>query len=392
MGKKIGIITFYYNNDNYGANLQAYALTKYLCKSGYDAEQICFDNSSYVCKETYKERVSRIIFKEDVFYKVKKKIIVKGKDLLYVNKKKDYLEKCRLRAEKTKHFSRELIPHSKIVYNFDNISNANSMYDIFITGSDQVWNLNMTRSVYFLDFVNDNKVKVSYAASMAMDEITDEQKKQLKEWLHGYHAISVREEKTKELLSNLVDIDPTVVVDPTLLLSAEDWNECSAGKVVENKYIFCYFLGENKVSRRLALEYAKRNGLKVVSIPMFNDGYHFFDDTYGDIVLNDSSPEEFISLIKYAECIFTDSFHCSVFSLIYKKQFYVFNRDAKNTMSSRIESLMKMFGCKNRFIYDITMADLDDLLEVEPIEYRGNNENVSFFIEYSKQFLASSLQ
>ena len=80
-------------------------------------------------------------------------------------------------------------------------------------------------------------------------------------------------------------------------------------------------LGKNKKSRALAKEYAKLKGLRIVVIPMANDGFRFLDDEFGDIVLNECTPEDFISLIKYAECLFTDSFHAMIFARIYKKLF-----------------------------------------------------------------------
>ena len=392
MSKKIGIITFYYKNDNYGANLQAYALTKYLNVNGYVAEQICFDNSSCQCTESLKERIVRILTKENIVNKINKKAYEIIKNKIYASKKERFLKQRQERAKKTEHFANVMIPHSKEVYSASTIYKVNDIYDCFITGSDQVWNINMSKPAYFLDFVKGGKEKISYAASMAVDSISEEQKIQIKKWLQDYTAISVREKKSIDILAGLTGVIPEIVVDPTLLLTREEWDKCAASQLVNEDYMFCYFLGNNKKSRELALDYAKKYNLKIVSIPMYNDGYHFYDEDFGDLSLNDVSPEEFISLIKYAKYVFTDSFHCCVFSLIYRKQFFVFNRDEKKSMSSRIDSLMGLFECKKRYVNDISMQNLEYITGLGTLEYKGTYKKVSNLIQKSKEYIEKSVK
>lgn len=392
MSKKIGIITFYYKNDNYGANLQAYALTKYLNVNGYVAEQICFENSSCQCTESLKERIVRILTKENIVNKLNKKVCEIIKNKIYASQKDRFLKQRQERAKKAERFANVMIPHSKEVYSTSTIYKTNDIYDCFITGSDQVWNINMSKPVYFLDFVKGEKEKISYAASMAVDSISKEQKMQIKKWLHDYTAISVREEKAINILAELTEVIPEIVVDPTLLLSREEWDKCAASQLVNEDYMFCYFLGNNKKSRELALDFAKKNNLKTVSIPMFNDGYHFYDESFGDLSLNNVSPEEFISLIKYAKFIFTDSYHCCVFSLIYRKQFFVFNRDEKKSMSSRIESLMELFECKRRYVNDVSMQNFEYITGLGMMEYKEKYEKVSNLIQKSKEFIEKNIK
>ena len=139
------------------------------------------------------------------------------------------------------------------------------------------------------------------------------------------------------------------MVDPTLLLTDEEWDEVVSGKLVDDNYLFCYFLGNDIRLRKLAKKYAKVNKLKIVSIPFANEIFNNVDFNFADIRFYDAGPSEFLSLIKYADCIFTVSFHATVFLLIYKREFFVFNRIEHIGMSSRLYSLAKMFECEERF-------------------------------------------
>ena len=119
-------------------------------------------------------------------------------------------------------------------------------YDAFVTGSDQVWNLKFYDAAYFLDFVPHEKPKYSYAASFSMNELTEEQKIVVKNHLSDFSGISVREENAIQLLEKNTNIEPVFVVDPTLLLNKEDWDEVCDECVVDEKYVFAYFLGRNR--------------------------------------------------------------------------------------------------------------------------------------------------
>ena len=388
----IGIITFYYKSINYGGNLQAYALAHYINSIGFQCEQICFDADSYVCTENIFERVFRNIFRENVFAKVKRKVIQKIKDKKYATEKKVYLDTLEDRRQAFLHFAQELIPHSKIVYTADTINMSNVVYDTFITGSDQVWNISIAKPAFFLDYVEKSKKKISYAASVALNSLTKKQRDQFKEYLKGYDAISVREKNSIDLLADCSSTKPEYVADPTFLLNSIEWDKCAAPRLVEDDYLFCYFLGGNPLERELAKEFASKYSLKIVSIPMFTDEYRFLDEEFGDIVFNDASPEQFISLIKHSKIVFTDSFHGSVFSLIYHKQFFVFNRDQKKTMSSRIESLVELFEIKDRYINKGSNCSLSELEEIEEIDYNNSFTKAEELIEFSKGFIQRSLR
>ncbi len=388
---KIGIMTFYYNSLNCGGNLQAYALAEFLHKNGYEAEQITYDYLSIPGNSD--------IHKQEICPKAVKKQFkfstLSIRKILNFIKKKTYRKKFNSvvteRKKAFKHFSVDLIPHSSIVYNNQNIENSNDFYDVFITGSDQVWNLKYTKPAYFLDFVKEGKTKISYAASMALDELSENQQIFVCDKIKNYHAISVREQKSVDLLSAIVDSDIHLVVDPTLLLSADEWDEVCSERVYPGEYVFAYFLGTNKKARKIAQQFAKKKHLKLLFTPFANGQMNVQDIGYGDVHINNLSPETFISLIKNASYVFTDSFHATVFSFTYKKQYFVFPRNAENEMSARIEHLVGLFEQDNRFCYGNNLS-LEYVLSQIPPDYSQRPMSLITKVKESADFLLKSLE
>ena len=333
--KKVGIITHYYGSQNYGGLLQAYALCKKLNALGYDAEQI-----QYIHKDVGEPNNAVRKWSTNRIANALKIRISRVKE-------KDFFSNMKKRSKAIEEF-RKNIPHSFQIYSKDTISQSNDLYDAFITGSDQVWNMDWYDEAYFLKFV-ENKPKYSYAASVGTNELTTERKKLFKENLMDYTKISVREKDSVELLQPLTKVEVQYVLDPTLLLSKNEWDEICLGKRIQEKYLFCYFLGEGIVERQLAREYADAHELKIVTLPFLNGQKRKCDEKFGDVKLYDVSPGEFVSLIKYSDCVFTDSFHARVFSNIYEKNFFVFPRSGADKMSNRITSLITLFHNQEKF-------------------------------------------
>lgn len=370
--KKTAIISLYYKNRNYGGLLQAYALCTFLRKNGILAEQIMFDAISH--KKSFLAK-SKIIVKQILrFLK------------LYKKDTDEYFEKRDLLFDK---FMKRQVPHTRKVYISENINKCVSKYDIFITGSDQVWNFDWYREEYFLDFVPGNKSKIAYAVSTGKDNFTKEQNEIFKESLKDYKAVSVREENMVDNLKELISVRVECVVDPVLLLDSNDWDKISSGRVCNEPYVFCYFLGDNEKSRQIAKEFARKNGMKVLSIPMKSDEK---TKAFGDFVVNDASPEDFLSFIKYAQYVFTDSFHASVFSVVYKKEFFVFNRNSYSEMSSRIVTLVDMFDLGERFCNTSERENLSYIESVDNIDYSKNFEKFDIMKKRSVDFLLINLE
>lgn len=367
--KKIGILTHYYGSNNYGGLLQAYALCKKLSNLGYDAEQICFKSNQMINDEIIQKKASKG-FRGLAHWIVS---LLQGK----ITSRKLIM----------KNFRENFIPHSDIVYTEENIDESNEKYDLFITGSDQVWNLNWYEHVYFLDFVKE-KPKISYAASFGMEQLSDGQKELLNEKLKNYKAISVREDKAVELIKNYTDYDAEKVLDPTLLLNSDEWDEIVPERKINKPYLFCYFLGKRNDIRELAIEYAENNSLKLVTIPYLLGNYRKCDLKFGDIKLFDPNPSEFISLIKYADCVMTDSFHACVFSNIYKKNYFVFQRYLSGKMSSRIYSLLDLFKCGERFCDN---KEKENLQYIEKVTVESQSQKIIEEQEKSLNYIRNAI-
>lgn len=324
---KVGIITHYYKSVNYGGNLQAYALCKFLEKKGYSAEQISYDISKQ--------------------QSVKTRLKLKLRNLYFIHSPSFAINRAK-RKKAILSFNENRIPHSKR-YNCDTIKDSVNDYGVFIVGSDQVWHPNAVCDAYLLDFVPSEKTKISYAASLAVNELSEDVMMRYKKSLACFDAISVREDKAKELLSGVVNKEIEVSVDPTLLLSRDEWdNVCSERQITEN-YLFCYFLGDDLSHRKLAREYAEQKNLKIVTLPNLKGKFRECDNGFGDCLLYNVSPSDFISLIKHSQMVFTDSFHATVFSLLYEKEFFAFERNTRQSMGSRLYTLTSMFGVQSRF-------------------------------------------
>ncbi len=368
--KKVGIITLFHNNVNYGGLLQAYALTRYINSADYDCEQI---RTSFITANDRKLIGSGKGIKNLI------KSIVKFVIYIFIKNKL---------AARRRAFAgfEEKIPHSEAVYDSENIKRTNEIYDFFITGSDQVWNMSWYRPEYFLSFV-ENKPKISYAASMparfqsSSDEI-------IANHLRDFSSISVREQELVEKISGLSGKEAVQTVDSTLLFSAKEWDEVCDGRIIDEPYLICYFLSTNRAVKKYISEFAKKKRMKIVILPHVG-GINISDCFFGDMRLYDISPSQFVSLIKYADYVLTDSFHASVFSCIYKKKFVVFSRRGGERMNSRLHSLLKLYSNTDRFAGTIAgAAELEEKLENCAA---GEGSLLQATIDESKRFIEKSL-
>lgn len=353
MIKKVGIITMFYNSSNYGGILQAYALVKMLDKNGIKAEQIRYDNfSAFSIDRRLKSEVRRMIYriKHFYFWKIYRDILKR--------------KMCVVKEAET------LVPHSAGIYTEKTISNCLKDYDIFITGSDQVWHGEWP--AYFLSFVNGNYKKIAYAVSTGKSRLSDYDINRIKEYANGYTAVSVREIDTfNQLKTALPGLDIKISLDPTLLLSKSEWEVVASRRLVDVSYLFCYFLGSDIRMRRLAKEYAVQHGLLLVSIPHMQGKAEKNDIDYDDLQMKFATPQDFLSLIEYADVVFTDSFHAAVFSTIFQRQYVIFGRMEHREMNNRIETLTKMFGTKARFIDEDRKYSMEVIENMGRIDYEG---------------------
>ena len=304
--KKVGIITFFYNNMNYGGLLQAFALPFVIQKHiGIPAEQIRYSQQNTdtdLC--TSKSKKSLSIYQLGInFFSA-----------LTSNKRS-------IRKESFLEFMND-IPHSRNIYSHETIQQCNSNYEIFICGGDQIWNGEMVGEhldVYTLQFVNQGLKKIAYSPSVAISHMSKQVEDCLGKGLLGIDRISVREKRSLDILKRLSDKKIEVVVDPVLLLNKSEWLEQSRPTKINGKYILCYLLGDSITQRKAVEIISKRLKLRIVTFPhILVNNVRKCDLFFGDIKDYTSGPRQFLDLINNAEFVITDSFHACVFSMIFE--------------------------------------------------------------------------
>lgn len=315
---KVGIVTMI--SDNYGNRLQNYALQQVLKKIGNDVETLNnpWESSYNRYYHSFMSVLKTLIYR------------VTGKPIRY------------LRTIRFKNFNKKYIRFSKYWLNNNKDKNkAAEFYDMFVCGSDQVWNSQAKEidGKYFASFASFDK-RGSYAASFGINEVTPERADEFARYISGMKYISVREQSGLNIVQNLANRKAFCHLDPTLLLTSQEWDQIASEERSNEKYIFCYFLGTP--SKELSQKIKKYASFHNLSIRILCDSINSPYNTCG--------PEQFISLIKNAEFILTDSFHGTVFSIIYEKPFYSFTRSGvKREMVSRIKSILDLLHMENRF-------------------------------------------
>ena len=336
--KKVGIITLFHGSLNFGGVLQACALCKALDQLGISNEQI-----RCVYEEEEEERTLLGTLK-----KLMNPKIVWNRIRYELNGIKSEKQKSG-RREAFAEFNRKHVPASERVYTSSNVRECLGDYDAFITGSDQVWNPEWFCPTFYLDFVPSNVPKVSYAASLGKSSLTEKQQEKIKPLLQDFQAVSVRETDAVDLIAPLSPVDVCCVLDPTLLLTRDQWDSVCAERLVEEDYLFYYFLGKDAEEAALTEEYARKMGLKIAGIPNSARDFSKTETITYDHMVMDASPAEFLSLIRHAKCVITDSFHATVFANVFGKEYFVFPRAGHAGMTSRIERVATLFETMDRF-------------------------------------------
>ena len=382
--KKIGIISLYHNSYNYGGVLQAYALNHVIDSLGHKAVQIDYkpirgnQTESTANRNLKQHSIRQLILKGlNRLHKIFFVKIAGGKQQSGIKNRKlvfDEFKKAQIAASP--------------LYDTSSIEKAVDEYDAFICGSDQIWKPTVVDDGYMLAFTKEDQFASSYAASLSVDDLSETDKERYKHWLAHLTNISVRETQAVNLLRELTEKSVTHVCDPTLLLSGAEWLEICGSKMENNvteNYVFCYFLGDDKVFRKKASEFAQKHGYKIVSFPSLQQKPIPADEKFGDYKIYTASPFEFVRMIKGASCVMTDSFHAAAFSLNLNTPFYVFERSAITSMSSRITSLLSMVRCENRFVTNLDRNF--NFEEMKDIDWADVNTALSRFRRVSLNYL-----
>lgn len=355
--KKVGIITLH-RVVNYGSVLQAYALQKKINDLGYDVEIIDY----YPRRLTMVGMLTRIKNKSDKF---KKNFILRNIARLIIFP--SYI----LRFNVFFKFLKKYISMTKKMYKTHNdIVNAKFDFDIYCTGSDQVWNSGWNEKFdypYYLDFAPNEKKKIAYAASFGKNELDKNEIDLTKKYLSRYNSISLRELSGVKIVENLGIKNSVNVLDPTLLLDGNEWRKISSNKFKNEKYILVYNLNRNKNIDNYAKNLSKKTKLKIKFISY--QLHEFYKK--GKIYCN-PNVEDFLALIDNAKYVITDSFHATAFSINFNTQFIIVY---PGKYSTRLQSILKILDLENRVAkneYDLSI--IKNNIDFEKINYLMSNQ------------------
>ena len=372
---KIGIITFN-SAHNYGAVLQVWALQEKLKSKGHDVEVINYRIPSIdnLYRVYAPKKVCRFQFVNNGIHQ-----------LQWFHAWLNNSHKA-VRYKKFEHFINHVLPTTIPFRSYEELVNANLDYDVLITGSDQVWNGKYTRGLsaaYFLSFGRKEAKRISYAASIGKDHFDPEEKLVAKRYLKDLDYISVREEKARKAVSELTDKPVELVLDPTLLLDRQAYDKIKKKTKFKGDYIFVHNVHLTKIDSRLnsiVEKVSDMTGLPVVN----NRGDYQFTNEIGKF--DDGGPGEFIGVIEGAKYVITNSFHATVFSIIYGRNFITVPHFQN---PDRMKYLLQMFGLQNHLIDNA--ASVPDNLRSLEIDYTQIEKKKADARVVSEQFIDSSL-
>ena len=352
---KIGILTFP-NSTSYGAVLQMSALYNYLKKQNCEVEIINYCNLFMQKEQHYKKNKWSVMIKKLLHLKLYEKF-------------KSY-EKNEL----------ELFPQKKLE-SHEELIELSKRYDTVICGSDQVWNPDITGNdlSYFLDFCGEKVNRVSYAPSFGVTELEASFQEKMSKELEKFFLVSIREKEGQDMLKQIMNKEYPIVLDPTFLLSKEEWEE-KEQKVygIKNPYVVYYTVHSSEKLFRFAKKLAEEKGMDLLVIGgNFIKKFKNSDKKVNYCV--DIGPKEWLYLMNHAEYVVTNSFHGTAFAINFHKEFYV---EFSSFFNSRLENIIRLTGLENRVINN-TVG-----LSKERIDYIKVNNKLADLMEESKAFLS----
>lgn len=360
---RINTITCH-NVYNLGASLQAYALATYLKTQGHDVQII--DYKPIYLRHYRLAGVSNPRFDRPFVRQAYQ--IAKFPGRLW----------NRLTSRRKKVFdaftARYLPVAGKVFTSNEELKAAPPEADVYIAGSDQIWNpvfQNGKDPAFFLDFVPEGKKRISYAASFAVEKLSEADQNRMLPLLQQLDAVSVRERSAVTILEKM-GVRGCQVMDPVFLLERSHWEQLAI-RPAEEGYVLVYDFDRSPVMNAIAKELAAQTGRKLVSL---------FPMEGADEVWQDAGPLEFLGAIQNAGIVLSNSFHATAFSLIFQKDFYVLNREEK--INTRMRDLLKILGLEDRMIFAVPQ-------DRKQLQWKAIEEMQTGCIDNSKQFLRTAL-
>lgn len=339
--KTISFITIHVGS-NFGSTLQTIATYKILKDLGTDPQcvnyippRVTYNRYWSVAKDSFIRFIRRIIFFPFLF-------------------------------EETNRFAKYLAKHCKVskpIYDDDNFADKCPVANIYLTGSDQVWNSTHNEGIdthYFFDGIEGKKV--AFASSIGKESLDQDELTSLKKYTDDYSAIMVREESAVEIFKSLGK-QVKQVLDPTLMLNRDSWLPYASKRMVKEPYLFVYLpynIADKALCYKTARKIAASKHLKVISF-----SHSFYKDSSADHTFLFCGPDDVLSLIYYADFVITNSFHGTAFSINLNRQFYTY---MPSSFSTRISSLIELCGLQDRVLDRVVTSDFEpSVIDFEPI-------------------------
>lgn len=364
---KIAILTWF-SYGNYGTVLQAFALSLFLKKKGHTVDLVRY----------YPRRPALDASGNSTFKMILPKGVQKIKDILNKQVMNDRYE------ELFRDFVESNITFTANCSTYSDLVNLCNYYEGFVCGSDQIWSQECFDEHFYLDFVIDKRRTMAYAPSIGNTCFKNNiYREKITKLVSDIQYLSIREKSGKNILEECTGRKIPVVLDPTLLLSSNEWDEALNinNEDPKEQYALLFFLGNNRSFWKIACKLAENKRLNIKVIPTY------FKDFRHNGVEGDVHPEQFVDLIKKATIVCTDSYHAILFSIIYNKQFYAFKR-FKGSMTkgqnSRIFDLLSELKLPERMVLKNRIKDVS-------IDYKDANHILNVLITESKQYLTESI-
>lgn len=369
--KKIGIAAVTYK-DNFGSALQTYATQYTLEKLGYEAR--IFEING----------VHRGIMVKKLFYYAGRLFDPVEAKYLFANltsrsrkqvsvSTDQFAQEMKERHQMYVDFNKKWNKMLPTVNGWQGLRKQASEMDAVVVGSDQLWRpSNIVGCYYTLEFVPDEVKKVSFSTSFGVPNLPSRLHKHAKKYLSRIDYISVREDSGAEIVKKESGREAKVVCDPTMMLTAEEWMHIQDAKpFAEGKYILMYLMGDNPYQREFVKKLREVTGCRVIGL-LHGATYISYDEEVVDEKPFNVGPSEFVNLIRYAQYVCTDSFHCCVFSILNSTKFFVFRRwpdGSKFSANDRLYTLLNFTGLERRMLdgtenVEVCIADRIDFEDV----------------------------
>lgn len=374
--KKVALITYYGNN--YGGCLQAYAIQQTIKNLGYNP-QILQVYTPLIGKDFNKCVAIRRILKDPIAFLRRRKYI------------KEHSRNEVIRSQAFDRYRSEFLTFDKsFTLSADNLSGAIN-YNTFVCGSDQIWNpvLYGVHPIWTMKFAPSGSNKVAYAPSLGISNIPAEYHEAFRENLKDYSYLSCREQEGANSLANVLGRQVDVVLDPTLLLTSEQWHDFARPVDVKKPYIFCYLFGDYEYIAQVKNRVKAYFGLDIVCLP-----YNLRELKADDVKLYNITPNQFVWLIENAKYVVTDSFHASVFSIKMSTPFVALKRTSdsdKKNMNSRLYTLLHATGLEDRIVGESMVGGIDQIVE-RNVDFRKANEQLSIYMKRDIAKLEKALE